>query len=100
MGLVVLFYCPKVPLSLAKDEGYDHRQALFGFPLEGGKIVANVYYANSDLCNQTVDTTKGYPARDYDPRTAKMKPWPSPYILMVDRGNCSFVSKVRVLAFA
>ena len=25
----------------------------------------------------------------------KMEPWPSPYILMVDRGDCSFVQKVR-----
>mmetsp|Transcript_25552 Transcript_25552/g.36652 ORF Transcript_25552/g.36652 Transcript_25552/m.36652 type:complete len:416 (-) Transcript_25552:218-1465(-) len=24
-----------------------------------------------------------------------MKPWPSPYILMVDRGGCTFVQKVR-----
>jgi hypothetical protein len=24
-----------------------------------------------------------------------MKPWPSPFILMVDRGDCTFVTKVR-----
>ena len=24
-----------------------------------------------------------------------MEPWPSPYILMVDRGGCTFVTKVR-----
>ena len=63
-------------------------------PPYGGAIATNVYYADSTLCESDVDTTKGYPARDVDPKTNKMKPWPSPYILMVDRGDCTFVKKV------
>lgn len=54
-----------------------------------------VYYAESDLCDPNVDTSKGVPSRKINPYTGKMLPWPSPYILMVDRGNCSFVQKVR-----
>jgi PA domain len=53
-----------------------------------------VYYANSDLCNFNVDTRGGYPERDTD-KNGKMKQWQSPYILLVDRGGCTFVQKVR-----
>ena len=84
----------KVPQSLFRPEGYDHREALFGVPPYGGAIAQSVYYADSDLCDPTVDTRKGYPIRNKD-STGKMEPWPSPFILMVDRGGCSFVQKVR-----
>jgi hypothetical protein len=82
----------QIPHSLFKENGYDHREALFGVPPYGGSIAQNVYYADSDLCDPNVDTTKGYPER-YE-RDGKMEPWPSPYILMVDRGGCTFVKKV------
>jgi hypothetical protein len=83
----------QIPHSLFKEEGYDHREALFGVPPYGGSIAQNVYYADSDLCDPNVDITKGYPARDKNSK-GKMEPWPSPYILMVDRGGCTFVKKV------
>ena len=54
----------------------------------------NLYYADSDLCDPAVDTRKGYPIRSKD-NDGNMLPWPSPYILMVDRGGCTFVQKVR-----
>lgn len=76
------------------DEGYDHREALFGVPPYGGSITQNVYYADSDLCDPNVDTTAGYPSRvDKD---GKAQPWPAPFILMVDRGQCPFVRKVSI----
>lgn len=53
-----------------------------------------MYYADSDLCDPAVDTRKGYPIRSKD-NDGNMLPWPSPYILMVDRGGCTFVQKVR-----
>jgi len=84
----------QIPHSLFKDSGYDHREALFGVPPYGGSIAQNVYYADSDLCDADVNTRGGYPAREAD-KDGKMKPWPSPYILMVDRGGCTFVQKVR-----
>jgi len=82
-----------VPHSLYKIEGYQHREALFGIPQYGGSIAQNLYYADSDLCS-TVDNRGGYPEREPD-ETGKQAPWPSPYILMVDRGGCTFVQKVR-----
>jgi len=80
------------PESLIKLEGYNHRAALFG-PVES-TIIANIYYADSELCDSGVDTSKGYPIREMDV-DGNMLPWPSPYILMVDRGSCTFVTKVR-----
>lgn len=85
-----------IPHNLFKEEGYDHREALFGVPPYGGSIAQNVYYADSDLCDQDVDTRSGYPERETEGgKSGKMKPWQSPYILMVDRGGCTFVQKVR-----
>lgn len=78
-----------IPHKLFKEEGYDHREALFGIPPYGGSIAQNVYFADSDLCDPNVDTSKGYPQRNDG------SPWKSPYILMLDRGNCTFVQKVR-----
>jgi hypothetical protein len=85
----------QIPHKLFKENGYDHREALFGMPPYGGSIAQNVFWADSDLCDPTVDTSKGYPTRDIDSKTNKMMPWPSPYILMVDRGGCTFVQKVN-----
>mmetsp|Transcript_10829 Transcript_10829/g.15852 ORF Transcript_10829/g.15852 Transcript_10829/m.15852 type:complete len:523 (+) Transcript_10829:391-1959(+) len=83
-----------IPQSLFKEEGYNHREALFGVPPYGGAIAQMLYYADSQLCDTDVDTRKGYPIRPKD-KDGKMEPWPSPYVLMVDRGGCTFVQKVR-----
>lgn len=83
----------QIPHNLFKEQGYDHREALFGVPLYGGSIATNLYYADSDLCDPNVDTSKGYPSRPI--KDGKMESWPSPFILMVDRGGCTFVKKVR-----
>jgi hypothetical protein len=85
----------QIPHSLFKEGGYDHREALFGMPPYGGSIAQQVYYSNSDLCDDVVDPTKGYPQREKDSKTGKQKPWEAPFILMVDRGGCTFVKKVR-----
>jgi len=85
-----------IPHRLFKEQGYDHREALFGIPPYGGSIAQNLYYADSTLCNPDHDaTTQGYATRPLDPDTGKMEEWPAPYILMVDRGSCTFVKKVR-----
>jgi len=86
-----------VPPSLRRDGGYDHREAMFGMPPYGGSIEQNVYYANVDLCDANQDYSGGgYPTR---PRagdgSGKMEPWKAPFILMVDRGACTFVKKAR-----
>lgn len=41
------------------------------------------------MCSSDVDKTKGYPERE------NKEEWKSPFILMVDRGSCTFVTKVR-----
>jgi len=82
-----------IPQKLSKDKGYDHREALFGIPPYGGSISTNLFYADSDLCDQNVNTHGGYPARKE--KNGQMESWPSPFILMVDRGGCTFVKKVR-----
>jgi hypothetical protein len=57
-------------------------------------IAQNVYYADSTFCDPSdVDPHSGYPSRPTGD-DGYMKPWLSPFILMVDRGTCSFVQKV------
>lgn len=85
----------QVPKTLFQEGGYEHREALFGSPPYGGSIAQNVYYTDTDLCETLVDPTSGYPSRPLDPKTKKQEPWPSPFILMADRGTCSFVQKAR-----
>jgi len=84
----------QIPTTLNKVGGYDHREALFGVPPYGASITQTLYYADSDFCDPTLDNRKGYPKRPLDD-SGQMEPWPSPFILMMDRGGCSFVRKVR-----
>lgn len=80
---------------MRKADGYDHREALFGLPPYGGSIAQTVYYADSNLCDSNEDYSRGgYPTRPTD-STGSMAPWKAPFILMVDRGECTFVIKVR-----
>jgi hypothetical protein len=47
------------------------------------------------MCDSNVDYTRGgFPTREND-STGDMAPWKSPFILIVDRGDCTFVKKVR-----
>ncbi len=67
--------------------------ALFGIPPYGGSIVENVYYADDKMCDHTFDNTRGWPERK-DEKGNKL-PWQSPFILMINRGGCTYVTKVR-----
>lgn len=54
-----------------------------------------MYYADSTMCDSSEDAARGgFPTRDKD-ESGKMAPWKAPFILMVDRGDCTFVIKVR-----
>lgn len=68
-----------LPKELQRPSGYDHREALFGIPPYGGSILQSVQYATEDLCTP------------FKPPSH----WKSPFILMVNRGGCTFVQKVR-----
>ena len=53
-------------------------------PAYGGSIVANVMWVDDHLCSPTIaSTSKRFPT--------DLKP---PYIMMVNRGECTFVTKV------
>eukprot|EP00980_Cylindrotheca_fusiformis_P008250 scaffold1736_cov127-Cylindrotheca_fusiformis.AAC.64 len=70
-----------IPHSLYREGGYEHKEALFGTPPYGGSIAQTMYYAGSEFC----DLQK-------QPMNSN---WEAPFILMVDRGGCTFVKKVR-----
>jgi len=72
-----------IPHKLFRAEGYDHREALFGVPPYGGSISTNIFKVRTKLCEATAD------------KYIVDEGWPSPFILMVDRGDCTFVKKVR-----
>lgn len=72
----------QIPQSLKKENGYEHRNALFGMVPYGGSIQQQVYYTSDNLCTAVVKSI--FPSGVV-----------SPFILMVDRGDCTFVSKVR-----
>ena len=77
-------------------DGYDHRDALFGIPPYGGSIQEKLYYTTDTLCSNngnTGGTLSGYPIEKDSQEN--VIPFKSPYILMIDRGDCSFVQKVR-----
>lgn len=90
-----------IAVVIADPSGYNHREALFGKIPYGNALSQTVYWADAELCDDFVDRQKGYPCR-YD-ATGKCAPWgwmggdvgEVPYILMVDRGSCSFVRKVQ-----
>lgn len=81
-----------VPHSLFQAGGYDHREALFGRPPYGGAIAQSVYYAEDDLCDPSKPILHAHPKDVNEKGEVVLKP---PFILMLDRGGCSFVQKVR-----
>eukprot|EP00580_Thalassiosira_gravida_P015867 CAMPEP_0201659244 /NCGR_PEP_ID=MMETSP0494-20130426/2073_1 /ASSEMBLY_ACC=CAM_ASM_000839 /TAXON_ID=420259 /ORGANISM="Thalassiosira gravida, Strain GMp14c1" /LENGTH=1406 /DNA_ID=CAMNT_0048136659 /DNA_START=18 /DNA_END=4238 /DNA_ORIENTATION=+ len=70
------------PESLVKPGGYHHQVLLFGPPIFSGS--ANVYYTDSELCDETMEDDGNL-----------MSSWVPPFILMLDRGACTDVTKVR-----
>lgn len=91
----------QIPRSLARPNGYDHRAANFGVYPYGASLQQTVYYANSTLCNDDDDDAKNnvpftfVPPRDDDKNNKNDGHYHAPFILMVDRGACRFITKVR-----
>lgn len=80
----------QIPQKLKKENGYDHRNALFGMLPYGGSIQQQVYYTENKLCSGSdIDVSKLKPKRE------GQSTMDGPFILMVDRGDCTFVTKVR-----
>jgi len=69
-----------VPFKLQKQGGYAHRDALFGYPnYSKGSLVTPLINGNSTGCNNTLDFNSIQ----------------SPYAVLLNRGECHFVQKVR-----
>jgi len=81
---------------LNKPGGYIHREALFGDTPYGKLLRHTLYYAKSDLCDPHSKTLEEYPAsgKEEDDKAVSAS-WLSPFILMIDRGECTFVEQVR-----
>ncbi|DAZ98183.1 TPA: hypothetical protein N0F65_005315 [Lagenidium giganteum] len=68
-----------LPESLMKKDGYQHKDALFGYPAYSvGSLQTQLIHANSTGCDKI----------DADA-------WEPPFALLLDRGECHFVEKVR-----
>lgn len=68
-----------LPESLMKKDGYAHKDALFGYPAYTvGSLQTQLIYTASTGCEK-ID------AGDWEP----------PFALLLDRGDCHFVEKVR-----
>lgn len=68
-----------LPESLMKKDGYQHKDALFGYPAYAiGSLQTQLIYTNSTGCEKIVADN-----------------WEPPFALLLDRGDCHFVEKVR-----
>jgi hypothetical protein len=76
-----LYFVEQAPAEF--DEDFDHRDALFGSSPFGKEIESNIFYTTKTLCND--EPSSGAP-----PSIEQ-----EGYILMVNRGGCTFVEKVR-----
>jgi len=77
---------------MSRENGYTHNQALFGEPIYGGKLTLQLFYANSTMCSDTDADSSRWVRISKNPESKNLE---SAFILMVDRGDCTFVSKAR-----
>eukprot|EP00903_Cladosiphon_okamuranus_P010383 g9822.t1 len=81
-----------IPADLYIGTGYQHEEALFGIPKYGGSIAERLIHGGVKLGQRKTWTLcNSQEEEDFTP----LVPSDSPYILMVDRGECTFASKVR-----
>mmetsp|Transcript_5372 Transcript_5372/g.12673 ORF Transcript_5372/g.12673 Transcript_5372/m.12673 type:complete len:494 (-) Transcript_5372:207-1688(-) len=82
-----------IPPSLRKnDTAYEHQPAHFGSHFsvfaKDANLVQKVYYdADDNFCSPEAPP----PAKN----STKKDPWAPPFIALIDRGACTFVTKVR-----
>jgi len=93
--MVLLTLLLQTPESLNKAGGYDHREALFGKPPYGGSITQQVYYTETTLCDSVNEEDKKTGRPRKKDKDGNVIPWEAPFILMADRGGCTFVQKAR-----
>jgi hypothetical protein len=84
------------PQSIAGE--YHHTSAhLWGEPQYGGKIEANIVYLGNTGCSESDyrDLSNAEPKNLIVEGAEGISYFKAPYILMIDRGGCNFVPKVR-----
>ena len=74
--------------------GFAHVESLFGPSQTNVSLVASVLYAGSQLCSRN-DASMSTPTMHSGETTGELIGPPDRFILMVDRGGCTFVQKVR-----
>ena len=90
----------QIPRELAKPgEGYGHEAANFGVYPYGAFLQQPVFYSKSKFCSDADPLTVYYPTPSEDSTNNSKQPrdghYHTPFILMVDRGDCLFTTKVR-----
>eukprot|EP01084_Bolivina_argentea_P067035 122163_1 len=81
----------QIPTELFRAEGYPHKEALFGIPNYGGTISERLMYGGDYVQPWLFCTEEEHlEFLQNKPQDGRA------FILLIDRGNCSFVSKVRL----
>eukprot|EP00525_Craspedostauros_australis_P011365 CAMPEP_0198135420 /NCGR_PEP_ID=MMETSP1442-20131203/60582_1 /TAXON_ID= /ORGANISM="Craspedostauros australis, Strain CCMP3328" /LENGTH=552 /DNA_ID=CAMNT_0043796589 /DNA_START=719 /DNA_END=2377 /DNA_ORIENTATION=+ len=82
------------PENLRMSGGYNHTDAQFGWTPTIGSMEQPVYYTDDPMCDRSINRdARIWPSPDHDGHGSL--PTRTSFILMVDRGGCSFVRKVR-----
>ena len=88
-------FLSQIPLAADSDGEYYHVEALFGNPPYGSTLRGTLVYVTPGKdrhgCPASDEGAKPY----LKPAADSPDAWPQNPILMVDRGNCNFVEKVR-----
>ncbi|CAM9430404.1 unnamed protein product [Scytosiphon promiscuus] len=81
-----------IPNDLYREDGYPHEEALFGIPKYGGTIAERLVHGGVSAGESKTWTLC---SNEDEEAVPPMVPDGTPFILMVDRGECTFAHKVR-----
>ncbi|CAM9763490.1 unnamed protein product [Ectocarpus sp. 4 AP-2014] len=84
-----------LPAVMYRDFGYEHEEALFGPRHPFGGIIAERVIHGGVQPGIAVRTWTLCSSEDVELVLSVLPPNSSPFILMVDRGECTFANKVR-----
>eukprot|EP00977_Amphora_coffeiformis_P011818 scaffold2897_cov178-Amphora_coffeaeformis.AAC.23 len=88
----------QIPHVLFKPgTGYGHQAANFGVYPYGASLQQPVFYSESKFCNDADQQLTQYYPRAVDGMDQQIRDghYHTPFILMIDRGDCAFTTKVR-----
>lgn len=86
----------QTPRELTRPGGYGHQAANFGMYPYGASLQQPVFYSTSKFCNDADQLTEYFPNQMNDVANHPSDGhYHTPFILMLDRGDCLFTNKVR-----